>query len=354
MSDHPYEALTPECILSAVESLGEFPSAATTQGMGSAGASIRASASSDEARPLYTDGRVLALNSYENRVYQVGIEEAEPLIVKFYRPERWSDAQILEEHGLTIELMEAELPVVPPLVWHGETLHEFEGFRFSLFQRRAGRAADMDDFDNLQQLGRFLGRMHGVGAADSFKHRPAIDVQSFAIESLDFIAENAIPQGLHESYTSIAKHLIDLVEQRLAEVGEVSLIRSHGDCHAGNILWREGKPNFVDFDDSRMAPAVQDIWMLLCGTREEQELQLGEVIEAYDQFNTFDPRQLLLIEPLRTLRMMHYAAWLARRWDDPAFPKAFPWFNTERYWGEHILQLREQFSALQEAPLRLL
>jgi len=337
MTEHLYERLTPECILSAVESLGDI---AVLDGLGD--------------RPLYTDGRVLALNSYENRVYQVGIEDAEPLIVKFYRPDRWSDEQILEEHALTLELLEDDLPAVPPLCWGGKTLHQYDGFRFSVFLRRAGRAADMDDFDNLQQLGRFLGRMHAAGSAKPYQYRPAIDVQSFAVEPVDFISKQGIPGGLHESYTSIAKHLIDLVEQRIAEVGEIKLIRCHGDCHAGNLLWRDGKPNFVDFDDSRMAPAVQDIWMLLCGTREEQELQLGEVVEAYDQFNTFDPRQLHLIEPLRTLRMMHYAAWLARRWDDPAFPKAFPWFNTERYWGEHILQLREQFAALQEEPLRLL
>lgn len=318
-----YSGLTPDCIISAVESLG-----------------------------FLSDGCILELNSYENRVYQVGIEDSTPLIVKFYRPGRWSDEQIAEEHGFCFELLEQDLPVVPPLMISGASLHEFGGYRFSLFERRGGRAADMDVPENLEQLGRYLGRIHMVGAGSSFVHRPAIDVETYGIQSVAQIVDGFIPGSLRDSYESLAEDLIRLVMLRMDEV-QVTFIRCHGDCHAGNILWRDGRPNFVDFDDARMAPAIQDLWMLLSGPREEQEAQLSMIVDAYEQFGSFDDRQLSLIEPLRTLRIMHYAAWLARRWEDPAFPKAFPWFNTERYWGQHILELREQMSALQEAPLRI-
>lgn len=320
-----YADLTPDCIIGAVESLG-----------------------------LLSDGRILALNSYENRVYQVGIEDAEPVIAKFYRPGRWSDEQIAEEHGFCFELVEEDIPVVPPLVFEGQSLHVYQGYRFSLFERRGGREADMDDPDNLQQLGRFLGRIHATGSARPFNHRPAIGIHSFGVKSAELIISDFIPDSLRESYESLVFELLRLIEMRFSEAHRVKNIRCHGDCHAGNLLWREGLPNFVDFDDSRMAPAVQDIWMLLCGSRQEQELQLSEVIEAYEQFGSFDVLELNLIEPLRTLRIMHYAAWLARRWNDPAFPLAFPWFNTERYWGEHILELKEQLASLQEEPLRLI
>ena len=249
---------------------------------------------------------------------------------------------------------EGDIPVVAPTRYNGKSLHHFDGYRFSLFERRGGRAADMDDFDNLLQLGRFLGRIHTVGSARSYEHRPTIDIASYGTRSAELILKDFIPDSLQESYQSLSEDLLKVVEQRCSEVLSVRFIRTHGDCHAGNLLWREGLPNFVDFDDSRMAPAVQDLWMLLSGSREEQELQLSEVVEEYDQFNSFDAKELNLIEPLRTLRIMHYAAWLARRWTDPAFPMAFPWFNTERYWGQHILELREQLSALQEEPLRLL
>lgn len=318
-----YSGLTPDCIISAVESLG-----------------------------FHSDGRILELNSYENRVYQVGIEDSAPLIAKFYRPGRWSDEQIAEEHGFCFELLEQDLPVVPPLLLSGASLHEFGGYRFSLFERRGGRAADMDVPENLEQLGRYLGRIHMVGAAAPFVTRPAIDVETYGIQSVARIVDGFIPASLRESYESLTDDLIRLIMLRMDEV-RVRFIRCHGDCHAGNILWRDGKPNFVDFDDARMAPAIQDLWMLLSGPREEQEAQLSMVVDAYEQFGSFDDRQLSLIEPLRTLRIMHYAAWLARRWEDPAFPRAFPWFNTERYWGQHILELREQMSALQEAPLRI-
>jgi Ser/Thr protein kinase RdoA (MazF antagonist) len=324
VSEADYSELTPDRIISSVESLG-----------------------------LLSDGRILALNSYENRVYQVGIEDAEPVIAKFYRPGRWTDEQILEEHQFCFELADEDLPVVPPICFNSQSLHQFEGYRFSLFPRRGGRESDMDNPDNLAQLGRYLGRMHVVGAAKGFSFRPRIDLQTYGVESADFLIRHFIPDALTDVYESLSRDILLLIEQRMGEAGKIGFIRCHGDCHAGNILWRLGEPNFVDFDDARMAPGVQDLWMLLSGSREEQEAQLGIVINAYEQFIEFDDRQLQLVEPLRTLRMMHYAAWLARRWEDPAFPVTFPWFNTDRYWGQHILELREQMAALQEPPLRI-
>lgn len=330
MSDNPsqpFYQLTPDTVIDAVESMGYL-----------------------------SDGRILALNSYENRVYQVGIEDSEPLIAKFYRPLRWSDEQILEEHQFCFELAEQELPVVAPLTnAAGESLFHFNDYRFSLFKRRGGRAPELDDPDHLYQLGHTLGRIHLVGAVRPFMHRPALDIQTYGRDSVKLISEGFIPSSLREAYTSLCADLLDGIEACFAAAGEVKLIRAHGDCHGGNILWRDDMPNFVDFDDARMAPAIQDLWMLLTGDdRVQQQLQLAEVIAGYNEFADFDPRELHLVEALRTLRMMHYSAWLARRWEDPAFPHNFTWFNTERYWGEHILQLREQLSALQQPPLQLL
>jgi Ser/Thr protein kinase RdoA (MazF antagonist) len=329
MSDNPsqpFYQLTPDTVIDAVESMGYL-----------------------------SDGRILALNSYENRVYQVGIEDSEPLIAKFYRPLRWSDEQILEEHQFCFELVEQELPVVAPLTSAGESLFHFNDYRFSLFPRRGGRAPELDDPDHLYQLGHTLGRIHLVGAVRPFEHRPALDIQTYGRDSVALISEGFIPSSLREAYTSLCADLLDGIEACFAAAGEVKLIRAHGDCHGGNILWRDDMPNFVDFDDARMAPAIQDLWMLLTGDdRVQQQLQLAEVIAGYNEFADFDPRELHLVEALRTLRMMHYSAWLARRWEDPAFPHNFTWFNTERYWGEHILQLREQLSALQQPPLKLL
>ncbi len=320
---HPFEQLTPDFILDAVESLGHW-----------------------------CDGRTLALNSYENRVYQVGIEDSEPLIAKFYRPGRWSREQILEEHQFCYELVEQELPVVAPIRDdNGESLFEYQGFMLSLFKRRGGRAPELDNLDNLYQLGRLLGRFHLIGEQRPFIHRPAITTQSFGYESIALISDKFIPMGLKTAYDSLVTDLMKVLEMRQKEAGEVKLIRVHGDCHGGNMLWRDEAPNFVDFDDARMAPAVQDIWMLLCGDRYNQTLQLSEILDGYAEFHNFDLRELQLVEVLRTLRMLNYAAWLARRWEDPAFPHSFPWFNTERYWSQHILELREQFSALQEPVL---
>lgn len=325
-SEHPFERLDLDFIMDAVEAQG-----------------------------YRCDGRNLALNSYENRVYQVGIDEQPPLIAKFYRPERWSDAQILEEHQLCFEMADADLPVVPPLKnADGESLFHYKGFRLALFERKGGRAPELSDLDCLFTLGRFLGRMHMVSKACNFTHRPAITAESFGHESVAFIRDNMIPDELKEAYVTLTTDIMTLVDQTMSDVGDICTIRVHGDCHIGNVLWRDDAPHFVDFDDARMAPAVQDIWMLLSGDRQQQLLQLAEIVEGYSEFSDFDARELRLIESLRTLRIINYAAWLARRWNDPAFPHNFPWFNTVRYWSEHILELREQFAALQEPPLVLM
>jgi len=307
-----------------------------------------------EAQGFVTDGRMLELNSYENRVYQVGIEDSDPVVVKFYRPGRWSDEQILEEQDFTFELEEQELPVVTP--WrndNGDSLLHFENMRLSVFPRKGGRAPELDNPDNLYTLGQCLGRMHRVGQASPFRLRPSLTWQSYGEESLEFVVAHMIPSGLRMAYQSLGDDLLKIIRQRFAACEGVEWIRCHADCHIGNILWRDDSPHFVDFDDARMAPAIQDLWMFLSGERYEQAAQLQEILDGYEMFQPFDTRELQLVESLRTLRMMHHCAWLARRWDDPAFPRHFPWFNTERYWGEHILQLREQFALLQEPALQL-
>ncbi len=328
MSDnvHPFEVLSPSFLLDAVESKGYL-----------------------------SDGRFLALNSYENRVYQVGIEESQPLIAKFYRPERWSDAQIQEEHDFCFELEAQELPVVAPLKDDsGASLFGYQGMRFALFVRRGGHAPELSNPDHLLHLGRMLGRIHRIGASKAYQHRPALNAQSFGHDSVALVSERFIPAELKPAYDSLARDLLERIDNRLAEYGTPELIRVHGDCHGGNILWRDEQVNFVDMDDSRMAPAIQDIWMLLSGDRQEQTLQLSEIVDGYNEFHDFNPRELHLVEVLRTLRMLHYSAWLARRWDDPAFPMAFPWFNSVRYWSNHILELREQLAALDEPCLKLM
>lgn len=325
MNTEDYAQLSPDTVLNAVESLG-----------------------------LLSDGRSLALNSYENRVYQVGIEEAQPVIAKFYRPNRWSDAQILEEHALCVELAEAEISVVAPLVFEGKTLFEYQGYRFSLYPRQGGREPNLDNPDQLLQLGRCLGRIHAIGASKAFEYRPAITTENYGHECIAFLSEHFVPKDLLAPYQTLCKDLMQTVDEMMQQDFAKHRIRSHSDCHAGNLLWRDDTPHFVDFDDARMAPAVQDIWLLLNGEKHEQELQLCELLEGYSEFYDFDVKQLQLIEALRSLRMIHYAAWLGRRWQDPAFPRAFPWFNSARFWGEHILELREQMAALQEPSLRWL
>lgn len=327
LSVHPYQRLTPERVLDAVESVG-----------------------------IRTDARILALNSYENRVYQVGVEDGPPVIVKFYRPQRWTREQILEEHAFATELADLEIPVVPPLPLDGkETLYDFDGFSFAVFERLAGRAPDLDDPDNLVVLGRFIGRVHLVGATRPFKHRGGLTVERLAIESREYLLGNHfIPDSLIRAYDTLSHDLIGRLQAVFDRNKGTRLQRIHGDCHPGNVLWRTDAPHFVDFDDTMTGPAIQDLWMLMSGERDQRQGQLLELIEGYNEFNDFNPRELDLIEALRTLRIMHYSAWLARRWEDPAFPKSFPWFNTERYWAEHILELREQMAALDEPPLRLL
>lgn len=321
---HPYDRLTPEMVIDAVESSGQL-----------------------------SDLRILPLNSYENRVYQVGIDQGEPIIAKFYRPERWSNEQILEEHSFSKQLFTAEIPVVPPISNdRGQTLLQHKGFRFSLYQRKGGRAPELDNLDNLLMLGRLLGRIHAIGAQADFQYRPTLDIQTFAEDSYHFISEHFIPTDLNRAYSSLCEDLILRIKQLFGKT-DFRCIRVHGDCHSGNILWRGETPHFVDLDDSRMAPAIQDLWMLLSGDRPAQTAQINEIVEGYNEFYTFDPAQLQLVEALRSLRIMHYSAWLARRWQDPAFPHNFPWFNSPRYWAEHILELREQLALLNEPPLQL-
>jgi Ser/Thr protein kinase RdoA (MazF antagonist) len=318
-----FAGLTPDTVLDALENIG-----------------------------FYGDGRLLALNSYENRVYQIGMEQGPPVVAKFYRPQRWSDAAILEDHAFVQELAEREIPVVPALSIADNTLHRFEGFRFAVFPRHGGRAPELEDSKTLEWMGRFLGRIHAVGAMQPFQVRPTIDIASFGEEPRDYLlAQGFIPDDLAQAYHSVAAQALDGVRYCYERAGAVSMLRLHGDCHAGNVLWTDSGPHFVDFDDCRMGPAVQDLWMLLSGERTDMVRQLSDVLAGYEDFFDFDPRQLHLIEALRTLRLIHYSAWLAQRWDDPAFPAAFPWFNTQRYWQERILELREQIALMDEPPL---
>ncbi len=302
---------------------------------------------------IRADGRLLALNSYENRVYQLGIEDGPPLVAKFYRPARWSDAAILEEHAFVHALAGQEIPVVPALeLKEGRTLHVFAGMRFAVFARHGGRAPELDDRATLEWLGRFIGRLHAVGSMAPFTHRPSLNLHSFGTEPRDYLLQhNFIPADLHSAYTSVVAQALEGVQRCYERAGEVDTLRLHGDCHIGNVLWTGDGPHFVDFDDSRMGPAIQDLWMLLSGERADRVRQLSDLLAGYEDFFDFNPRELHLIEALRTLRLIHYSAWLARRWDDPAFPVAFPWFNTQHYWQDRILELREQVALMDDEPL---
>tara|TARA_B110000196_G_C21059390_1_gene621601 strand:- start:303 stop:1232 length:930 start_codon:yes stop_codon:yes gene_type:complete len=301
-----------------------------------------------------SDGRLFPLNSYENRVYQIGIEDSSPIIGKFYRPNRWSKEQILEEHQFCFELVEKELPVVAPIRnSSGDSLFEYKGFNFALFPRKGGYGPELDDLDNLYLLGKLLGRMHAVGAVKPFNFRHVLNSSTFGYEASKLVSENFIPGELKVSYDSLIEDLMERVDEVINNAGAIEHIRVHGDCHAGNILWRDNNAHFVDLDDALMAPAIQDIWMLLSGERDRQSAQLSEIIDGYNEFFDFHPRELQLIDALRTLRIINYTAWIAKRWSDPAFPMAFPWFNSIRYWSEHILELREQFAALNEPTLKI-
>ncbi|NNL54501.1 MAG: serine/threonine protein kinase [Woeseia sp.] len=305
-----------------------------------------------EALGFACNGRLLALNSYENRVYQIGIEDARPVVAKFYRPGRWSDAAIAEEHTFAAELAGADIPVVAPLKIDGRTLHQSGDFRLSVSPCFGGRSPDLDNEDLLRQLGRFVARMHLQGERSDFRHRPHIDIESYGYDSRDFLLDSEfIPHDLATVYEGIVELLLENVELAFDRAGNTQELRLHADFHPGNVLVQEDRVHIVDLDDARSGPAVQDLWMFLSGDRDEQTPQLTVLLEGYEEFRRFDARELHLVEALRSLRMMHYAAWLARRWEDPAFKQAFPWFNTERYWDEHILSLREQTALVQEPPL---
>lgn len=322
----PYQHLTPDAILDAVESAG-----------------------------YRCDGVLLALNSYENRVYQVGIEEARPLVVKFYRAGRWTDAAILEEHQFCQALLALELPVIVPLMPQDtQTLYRYDGYRFALYPRQGGRAPELENLKNLEQLGRFLGRIHAMGAVQPFRERFALNVETYGVHAMRTLLDgDFIPSSLVHPYQTLAEDLLKQMHHCFQQAGAFRTLRLHGDCHPGNILWTEHGPFFVDFDDACMGPAIQDLWMTLSGEREDRIVQLSHVLRGYEQFFEFDLAELHLIEPLRTLRMMHHAAWIAQRWDDPAFPRAFPWFGEARYWEEHLLALREQSALMNEQPLAL-
>jgi Ser/Thr protein kinase RdoA (MazF antagonist) len=340
---HPFEALTPDVVMDALASVG-----------------------------LYGDGRQLALSSYENRVYQLHLEDGPVVVAKFYRPGRWSEAQILEEHAFSAELMAAEIPVIGPLILNGSTLHRFGGFSFSVSPSRGGRPPELDDPDVLEWIGRFLARIHTVGAAQPFAHRPVLDLQSFGIDSREWLlSHDKVPLDVQSAWAKVSQEAIDLIagydcltradDQKYSDSEPIRRLRLHGDCHPGNILWTPldapgsagPGPHFVDLDDARSGPAVQDLWMLLSGDRQQRTRQLGALVDGYEQFREFDRRELALIEPLRTLRLMHYSAWLARRWDDPAFPINFPWFGSSDYWQGQVQMLQEQMEAMQEEPLRV-
>lgn len=325
---HSFARLTPDTVLDALDSVG-----------------------------FRGDGRLLALNSYENRVYQVGMDEGPPLVAKFYRPERWSDAAILEEHAFVEELVAQEIPVVPALIVPGGgSLSKFSEFRFAVFPNRGGRSPELGNRATLEWIGRFIGRIHAVGGLQPFVERPTLDIRSFGEEPRDYLlSHDFIPADLGEAWRSVVAQALDGVRHCFDRAGTARHLRLHGDCHASNIMWTDGSassgPHFVDFDDSRMGPAIQDLWMLLSGERADMVRQLSDLLAGYEDFCEFEPRELHLIEALRTLRLIHYSAWIARRWNDPAFPIAFPWFNTQRYWQDRVLELREQIALMDEAPL---
>lgn len=324
-STHAYYELTPDTVLDAVDSLG-----------------------------LISNGRLLALNSYENRVYQIGIEDEKPVVAKFYRPDRWSDEAIIEEHQFTQELADAEIPVIPPVSFgdSDQTLFTHHGFRFAVYPNCGGRWPELDKPDNLMWIGRFVGRIHAMGKAKSFEHRPSVDVESYGWESFRYLKDNnVVPQEIQEAYFTIAEQVLQLVESKYQLVNKIANFRIHADCHPGNILWTDDGPHFVDFDDARTGPAIQDLWMLLSGDRRNMTEQLGDVLEGYTEFCDFNPVELHLLEALRTMRMIHYSCWLAKRWSDPSFPINFPWFDSLRYWEEQVLVLKEQLSLMNEEPL---
>jgi Ser/Thr protein kinase RdoA (MazF antagonist) len=320
----PYERLSPDLMMGALEGVGLVP-----------------------------DGRMLALNSYENRVYQMGLEDEAPVVVKFYRPGRWTDDCLQEEHDFAVELEQADIPVVAPLRIVGHTLHRHEGYRFAVYPRRGGRWPDLDTPEDRELMGRFLGRIHRIGATRRFEHRGRFNPVAQAEAAIETIESGGwLPDYQEDRYAEIAREISD----RLADVFEAVMprtLRIHGDCHRGNVLWTDAGAHIVDLDDCATGPAVQDLWMLCAGGLEDRRRQWSDILEGYEQFAVFDRAELALIEPLRAFRMLHYAAWLARRWQDPAFPRAFPWFGGARYWEDHVRELAEQLQVLDEPVLRL-
>ncbi len=333
---HAYEHLTPDVVLDALASVG-----------------------------LHGDGRLMALSSYENRVYQVHLENSvgkaaaagDIVVVKFYRPDRWTEAQIIEEHAFAAELMAAEIPVVGALQLHSHTLHHFGGFSFSVSPSRGGRRPELDNMEVLEWIGRFLARIHTVGSAKPFAHRPALNLQTFGFDSRDMLLKGGyLPLDMESRWLKAFEEAMLTAQTVFESAGDITTLRLHGDCHPGNILWTpEGLPgagpHFVDLDDARSGPAVQDLWMLVSGDRAQCTRQLGALVDGYEEFREFDRRELALIEPLRTLRLVHYSAWLAQRWHDPIFPINFPWFGSSDYWKGQVDMLEEQIEAMQEAPL---
>ena len=321
--EHDYNALDPDTILKAVESVGR-----------------------------QTSGRMLALNSYENRVYRIELESGGALVAKFYRPDRWSDEAILEEHAFAAELAAEEIPVVAPLQFNSDTLLHFGGYRFALYPLQGGRWPDLEYTEDMIWMGRFIARIHAVGRQRVFDHRPDISIHRLGTEPVEYLlGKGLIPAHLEPAYWTLTADLLQTIGQRFEQAGDYTRLRLHGDCHRGNVLWTDKGPHFVDLDDCCNGPAIQDLWMLLSGERSEMTVQMIDLLEGYSEFASLDMAEMHLIEALRTLRMLHYAAWLARRWQDPAFPQAFPWFDSVQYWEQHILELREQLARMQEPVL---
>jgi Ser/Thr protein kinase RdoA (MazF antagonist) len=318
----PFAGLTPEAVLDAASAFGLAP-----------------------------DGRLFALNSYENRVYQLGVGEGQ-LVLKFYRPGRWTDAQILEEHEFTAELAQAEMQVAAPLVIAGTTLLRFQDFRFSAFPWMRGRAPELDAPEAREILGRALGRLHHIGATRTFAVRPRISIQRLGWDAREQVLDSTLlPERLAERYAQLSEELLDRIGDAFDAAGDFRQIRLHGDCHMGNLLWNAQGPVFVDLDDCASGPRVQDLWMMLSGSADEQQHQWSQLLEGYRQFTDFDYAEVRLIEPLRSLRMLHHAAWVAHRWADPAFPRAFPWIGEERYWEGYLGDLRDQLAQIEDPPL---
>ncbi|GLX78222.1 stress response kinase A [Thalassotalea insulae] len=323
MSVFDFTSLSPDLILDGIESVG-----------------------------LRVDSGLLALNSYENRVYQFHDEQLQKYVTKFYRPQRWTHQQIQEEHDFSLELAAQELPVIAPLQFSGQSLFEYQGYPFAIYPCRGGRIFEVDNLDQLEWMGRFIGRIHAVSRQQKFSCRPSYHTDESLYQAREIIAQSGfVPDYLAQSFFVILDQVIEVAAQQYQPN---ELIRLHGDCHAGNILWTDNGPHFVDLDDSRMGPAIQDIWMMLSGDHQQQLLQLDTLIGGYEEFCSFDHQEFALIEALRTMRVVNYMAWLCKRWQDPAFPYSFPWFNTAKYWEEQVLMLKEQMSALQQPPLTLM